>query len=999
MATKHEKSPLGCSKLLVQPPFTTPLVGRQQELARVMAHYEMDKNGFARVVLVSGEPGIGKTHFLTECAKNVSREGGVVLRGCTSQAEEMPPYLPFLEALGQYIHTASPDELRERVTPTMRGLTTILPDLAVYLSDLPTSSPLPPEQARHRLYEAVREFLQNIALPQTLILVLDDLHWADNASLELLCHIMRRQTSTRLLILGAYRSSEINRNSFLERTLVELNRQRILTDIALRPLEAQEIEQLALNVLGKSMSPELCSLLYTQSEGNPFFAEELLHSWIETGVLIDKDNQWQVNGSIEQVLPPNMTSMLRQRLTRLPPELVDHLRVAAIIGRTFDLALLAAVEEQEIETVEEYLHEAEQARLIQSTEMGAFMFCHDKIRECLYTEVSTSRRRRLHEAVGRTLEFFYEQGILKSHTPLVDLAFHFTRSNDREQGIIYSHRAANRALQNFAAAEAILYYRAALQLLAGSDQRRGELLLGLGEAEFLDAHWEEAVTAYQDAQIALVQIGDFKAAARAAHGLGLAQWRQERLLEARSALENALQFLENCSSIETVRVLVDLSTLLIVYLGHQAEGVAYARRSREIAQDLGDKRLEATASRAIAENLYRYGNDLSFIIQVEEQALRFALTHDYPLEAGECCLSLAMAYYWQGEISHSYELSLRHITFIERCRQPLPYHLLTAYSWPALVLIAQGEWKRAELAVERAHCILDRLASPMSLAFLHQTQGLLAYQREDYVTAEREFQSILLHQQCSLGGLIFNPGLLGLAQVSRGIREEASTCLKELGKLLDSLPIGTLPTAPIMVCMALMALDLEDGKWIAHLSSWLLPFSGQYYWFLVDRVLGMIAIFQEEWQAAERYLAAAEVTALREGLQPELARIYLLQGKLLLAQKDPESMQNARERLHQALTLFEKLEMRDSLCSCSDLLNAPAFQQASTPTPALPANLTQREAAVLKLVAEGKHNSQIALELGISEKTVTSHLTHIFNKTTSENRAAATAFAIRHGLA
>src|SRR6266567_5709407 len=442
-------SPSSSSRIL-------PLVGRLREMTLVMDVYDVAKDESARVVLMTGEPGIGKTRLLDEIALRAARDGAVVLRGGNSEAEGMPPYLPFLEALGQHIQITSLDYLREQVVAAPQVLASLFPELIVRLGELAVPSVSPPEQARLRLYEAIGAFLEAIGTPHGLVLILDDLQWADTASLDLLCHLARRQSHAHVLLVGAYRDSELDRNPAFTRTVAELSRQRMLTTVVLKPLSCQEIEALALHLLGSPLSSGVVSLLYAHSEGNPFFAEELLRGWIETGALIQEQNQWVAVGSIEQTLPPSIATALRQRFARLSLESIDDLRVAAIIGRTFDPSLLAAVQQEEIEALEERLLEAARARLVQADRERGFTFSHDKIRECLSAEVCSSRRRRLHGIIGHVLEEHTEQEEETEHVyQLAELAFHFAHSDDRERGIAYSLRAASQALRTFAVEEVL----------------------------------------------------------------------------------------------------------------------------------------------------------------------------------------------------------------------------------------------------------------------------------------------------------------------------------------------------------------------------------------------------------------------------------------------------------------------------------------------------------------------------------------------------------------
>ena len=194
--------------------------------------------------------------------------------------------------------------------------------------------------------------------------------WRIHASLDLLCYIAQHHSKVKLLILGAYRAEEIQRNSALDRAVIELAHLRILTTIVLSPLTALEIEALAVNYLGGPISPDVSQLLYTQSEGNPFFAEELIRGWVEEGSLVLEHPHWIALAPLENALPSSIIGALRQRFARLSSDIIDHLRVAATIGRTFEPSLLATVEDKDIEVVEERLLEAARSGLVRTEPNG-----------------------------------------------------------------------------------------------------------------------------------------------------------------------------------------------------------------------------------------------------------------------------------------------------------------------------------------------------------------------------------------------------------------------------------------------------------------------------------------------------------------------------------------------------------------------------------------------------------------------------------------------------
>src|SRR2546421_9269985 len=249
-----------------------PIVGRQRELTLLMNHYEAVRGGHARVVLLTGEPGIGKTRLLDEVALRTARDGAVVLHGNASEAEGMPPFLPFLEALGRYIRATPQDQIRTQVATLPQMLVSLLPELAVYLPDLHIPQPLLPEQSKFTLYEAVGSFLQSINTSHPLVIIIDNLQWADSASLDLLCYLAHHQSNAHLLILGAYRESEVDRNPALARTLTELSRQRVLTTVVVTPLSPTEIGMLATSRYGGSLRSTGDALLPPPNEGDPFFS-------------------------------------------------------------------------------------------------------------------------------------------------------------------------------------------------------------------------------------------------------------------------------------------------------------------------------------------------------------------------------------------------------------------------------------------------------------------------------------------------------------------------------------------------------------------------------------------------------------------------------------------------------------------------------------------------------------------------------------------------------
>lgn len=973
---------------------TTRAVGRDRELAALHGYFDqIDATGL-RVVLLAGEPGIGKTTLLHALAERATSLGCTVLRGAAWDAAGTTPYLPFLEAIGQYIRTASLAQLQTAVDRSGPILATLFPELTARLGPQPLNYPLPDEQARLRLFDAIGQLLLAIGAAGGLLLLLDDLHAADSASLDLLAHLVRQlvaqPAAARILIAGAYRPGEIAQHAAFERTQVEIARWRRLNRLIIGPLDAGAIGALAAGMLGAPLDAPGAQLLFTHSEGNPFFAEELIDGWRETGVLARGAAGWSVRAAALPALPAAIDMAVRQRLSRLDPAIVALLRTAAIIGRQFDSALLADVAEQAVDVVEDLLLSTSRAQILRDEGNGVWSFNHSIIRQILERDLPPARRRQLHARVGDALE--------RRLTPddaqqLAALAFHCARGLDRARGVTYALRAAGQALAVSAVDLALAQYRAARALLEPADRRWGEVLAGLGHAAMLAGGEHEAAAVLADAQEWFERHGDREAAARAAHRRGQAWTRIEAHGEAIVAFDDALALLGEHPAPEQVRILIDLSALRTLSLHQHAEGLAASARALELARQLADDGLLAAACRAYGTLLVRT-NHLQDGVAVLEQALAYAVAADDPGEAAECCASLTIACMWLGQLRRSIAYTHDRIVYAERCRDP--FQLRHTALMLAVLHGMQGRAREAEAQIARAQAQIAQLASPEPLAFLTFVRGMMAFGRGDDETAEALLaDAVERFRAIGPGAVVWYLGALGLVQSARGKRHAAIACADELEQLIAALPAGTMSTAEPLAYLAAIALTLDDAARLEHCAPPLAAFRGQYHDFLVDRLLGEIALRQSDWSDAERLLAAAKETAQAEDLPVELGYTLAAQARLAQARGGRGSAGRAAAYAADARAIFERLGNAGALRRLRALTGAASLPRAV----GLPAGLTAREAEVLRLVAQGKSNRAIADELTLSEKTVANHLANIFAKTGADNRAAAAAFAIRQGLA
>jgi DNA-binding CsgD family transcriptional regulator len=971
-----------------------PLVGRTRELEIIFNHFEACRNALLRVVLVSGEPGIGKTRLLNEVAWQLNKAGAVVLRGGASQAEGMPPYLPFLEALGKYIQQVDLEVLQGQVDRLGTTLITILPELADRLKTLPQTYPLPPEQARFRLFKAVGDFLQNIARVAPIVLMLDDLQWVDTASLDLLCHIARHQPDAAILVVGNYREAELKDNQALQQAIFQLNRLRVLTTVSLKALAESEITRLASQFLNQGLTGEFGHRLYTQSEGNPFFAEELLRHWLTEGWLVQSDVKCEFIDLKEDqsALPGSIASLVDQNLSRLDVKVAAVLQVAAIIGRSFEISFLANVVGEEPEVVEERLTEAEKTGLIRSTGQNWYLFSHDKIREGIYSQVSAFRRKRLHGFIGRELQLQNDQASAKT---CENLAYHFVRSGDRQRGANYAQLAGEKALAASALAAALTHYRAALELLEPTDERLDELLLELGMVERLNNKNHEAIVTFQKALAHFKQTGDKSGEGLAYYELGQTYWRLEELKSAQQSLQQALAILESLPQPGDllVSVLVELGSMVAVSLNQQAEGLEFGYRALVLARQLRNARIEAGACRIVG-NLLARTNKIREALPLLETGLELAQSENDLIEAAECCACLSLVYFWTGHFKQFKEVMKLRVDLAERCQDP--FQLRHVYAWQAVGDILQGRLDQAKLLLDKTMIVIEKLESPEPKAFLMQAFAYIKFYQKEYGPALLEMeQSMAIFREEVPESLVWYLGILAYFHHRYVHPCEAAKYMEEVEKLLEGQPHDSLVIADALSKLVPIAIDTNDRTRVVKFHKALLPFTGLFVDNLIDRLLAEMEIYLGDLTAAHGHLDTAEAVAESQEIFLELALCKGTRSKMARSQGNPDK---ARLYLEQAIVLCEKygyaseVERWQAALAVLNKSRDPARQ-------VYPAGLSEREASVLRLVVAGMSNRQIAQELSLSEKTVANHLTGIFNKTDCDNRAAATAFALRHGIA
>lgn len=431
------------------------LIGRNDELTEARELWQRAREGRGHAVLLSGEPGAGKTRLAREITIQAAVDGALVLSGGCYEYEAATPYLPFVEAFRRWVREEKNDEkLRETLGDAATQIAKLAPEIETRLGPFPERQALTAHEERLLFFDAVAQVFSNIARRQSLLFYADDLHWADRGTLWLLSHLLRQLRNERVLIIGAYRETELDRAHPLAKSLVDWNRERLITRIALRRFNQSETGDQLGALLGERVSGEFAIAVHRETEGNPFFVEEVLKALIERGSVRRESGKWRRCDMEQLMIPQSVKEAIGHRLDRVSQNCNEVLRVAAILGKAFTFDDLSAAVEQNEDVLLDALDEGTNAQLITSGSGDSFSFTHDKIREVLYEELNSIRRRRLHRHVAEGLERRCE----KVPCAVEKLAHHYIQAGDHQRGLEYAKQTAAEAAKVFAFDEAIAAY-------------------------------------------------------------------------------------------------------------------------------------------------------------------------------------------------------------------------------------------------------------------------------------------------------------------------------------------------------------------------------------------------------------------------------------------------------------------------------------------------------------------------------------------------------------
>ncbi len=988
------------------------LIGREDFLAPLRRALEGVRDGTGQTVAISGEAGIGKSRMITETrelAATVLGEAPEYLQGSCFEPDAGLPYAPILDLLRGCFSRRTPGELAECIGPEAPDLARLVPELPAIIPGVETAPALDPEQEKRRIFHALNQFIARIADRGPLMIVIEDLHWSDDTSLEFLLHLARRARTLPLLLVLTYRTDEAH--GALAHFLAQLERERLLIECELRHLSSDEVDAMirAIFEMEGPTRVEFLEPIYALTEGNPFFIEEVLKSLVSSGDIFYENGVWDRKPMSEVQIPRSVQDAVRVRTEHLSREGQDLLTVAAVTGRRFDFALLQRVTERQEPEMLALIKELLSAQLVVEESADRFAFRHALTQHVVYSDLLARERRMLHGQIADHMRQLFSASI-DAH--LSDLAHHFYHAERWDEAYYYGRRAGEHAQTFFASRAAVEHLTraiaAAMQLglavPAKLYRSRGQSYEVLGEFEHARRDFEKSLEIARSADDgvgewqSLMDLGflwagrDYKRTGELfERALELARRIDDRALVGQSLnrLGNwhvnvgetaeglqlhaeALALFEASDDMQGRADTLDLMSMANGLHGNITECLPREDAAIELYRRLGDQRglVSALASRGtwsapsmqdVTASGYRSLEDAS-----RDTTDALALARQVGWQSGQAyaeftCTSVYLGFgRFREAFEHGHE-GLRIATEMQHEQWTIGAHFTLGQAYMLLEAPEQ-----ALRHLQEALPIARRVGSGWWLGNVVSHLALTHVQAGDADAAARVLEETFPRDAAPR--TLSERRMRWAWSAIELHRSNPEAALAIADELLASVPgaDGPVPLPPLLLLKARALLALGRGEEAVPL--------------LREGAAESEARGDPNW----RWRLRAQLSRTLEGL-----------GRKAEAEEEARAVAAIVEPLAAEL---EDETLREGFLQAS---RASAPVRQPTPRQAEKAafgGLTAREREVAVLVAQGKSNREIANELVLGERTVETHVGNILSKLGFGSRAHVAAWAVESGL-
>jgi tetratricopeptide (TPR) repeat protein/tRNA A-37 threonylcarbamoyl transferase component Bud32 len=899
------------------------LIDRVEEMGGLREAVDRAVRGEGGVVFLHGEAGIGKTRLTRELGAYARLRGMQVLYGrCPAlfRMDGVPPYVLWNEAIKDYLQACTPEQLYRVVGFYPGELSKLVPELKQKLGAVPQSLPINPEHGRDRVFEAVSQFVTNISKEAPLLVVLDDLQWTDQSSLLLLHYLARGVHKESLLLLGAYRETDVDERHPLPAVVTELNRERLLQSVPLKRLSFDDASEMIRRILEQDDVPrEFCELVYEKTRGNPFFVEEVIKSLKEEGVIYREENRWKIKEVSKIEFPETVKGVIKNRISRLDDECQNVLTMASFVGNDFAFEALCGVTGVEEDKLLEMMEKILKTGLIKEKTIRGediYSFADIIVRDVVHEEVSRLRHKKLHGSVGFALEKVYAK---KIDEHLGELAYHFLEGGDKDKALDYFLKAGEKAAKVFANGEAASYFQSAIGLLIekeGEPREKGRVLESIGDIKRLVGEYDASIKYWTDALLLWMQLDEKESLARLHRKIANVLW--SNLGNSEKAKEHqgeALKILEaGPEGVELASLYEDIADRVSMGLtGDMAEARSWAEKALELGKKLN-------ATEVVARSYFCLGGILAWLgdkkkgYEYQERALKIALDNGYMDVALPAYNDLAARYrsegpersleYYEkgyelakkvGDISSQSWIGLglsyrygvmgnmdKGVSLLEESaaldrKAGYIAHLTFSLGGLALLYRIWGEWDKSEQYCKEASLNAQKLDDFQSTSSSYAGHGGLCFEKGEYARAREFYEK--QYAICEKHGAKTTQMSVSInliwTYIELGEIEKANNLIDNLRKY---------------------ALEVDDKGLIAY----------------ADVLKAMQLRSQKKWEESieyfERGLQEFEALGARKWDIYTFAKIVLFEyARVYLERGQERDREKAHNLLNQALEIFQKM--------------------------------------------------------------------------------------------
>jgi len=997
------------------------IIGRTPELVALGVLVEQAKGGQGHLALLRGEAGIGKSRLVAETKATAAGLDFLLLQGNCFRSDRFFPYAPLLDLLRAYISTHAAIAAQD-LKPLATALSRLLPDLTLLLPELAPVAELPPldpEQEQRRLFAVLTHFLTQQARQHPVLLVMEDLHWSDETSLEFLLHLAPRCSQLPLLLLCTYRSDEFALS--LRPFLTEVHRARLAQELTLTPLSRDEVDDMLheISLTQHPLPADLLDALYPLTEGNPFFVEELLSTYLTRAVsTLPKQGGGRPLGKDVPLgklpFPRSVQEAVQQRTERLSQEARRVLTLAAVAGRRFDFAVLQQVLHCDEASLLALIKELIEAQLVMEESAEQFAFRHALTRQAIYEGLLARERASLHRTIAEALESLCSSAALRE-AHLADLAAHCSQAGMWAQALEYGQLLGEKALALSAPRAAVQHVTGALGAAhhlamtppAALYRVRGQAYDSLGEFEGARADYEQALHLARES-------GDRDLEWQCLLDLGVL-WTGREYQQAGVWLRQALELAQVLASPSQQGHTLNRLGNWLINVGQVEEGLRMHHEALALFEELHETQGIAATLNVLGVD-YAFSGDLLNTARYYEQSIALLRAGGDPRALSS---SLSTFAYWSS--SCLTETTFAILGTKEACLRS---------TTEGLQLAIQADWPSGQAFAELVAGHIRASFGEFGAALAHAHEGLhLATDIAHHVWMAASYY-VLTH----IYALLLAPHL-ALQQAEAGLalgRESVSTwwfnCLTTYAALAH-LQRQELAQAEALL-VTIMPRDKPPRSLAERRAAW---------------VWGELALLQGKpllaLERAEHLLASAP--GANEVRSQPIPTLLKLKGEALLALSRldeahaalEEAKRGARERgdpslvwrvqrslgqVYRRLKLEEQAQgewaaAREIIAQLAATIEDEAVREhfSHTALTSLPkekpllarravaeqfGGLTERERQVATLIAQGRSNREIAETLVISYRTVETHIANIMFKLGCAARSQVAAWVVEKGL-